>query len=278
MPVSTRNLDLRKRALDACRPASQFRIDTGRKIRLRSMYSLNPEVFHQLTLGVGLREGHEFDNFAGERNLTIVKALRSLSDSVAGPLIYLWGAKGDGKTHLLEAVCAAAGGTGARVAYVPLRERGALDPSILSGLESAHRVCVDDADVIAGDGPWEEALFHLYNRLESAKVPLILSATLPPLKTGWRLKDLKSRLAAGTVFEISPLNDEERAEVLKHRAVARGFEFPDEALRYTLQRGPRDMHSLVAVLDRIDSLSLTQHRRITVPLVKQALSVKTRTN
>jgi DnaA family protein len=229
------------------------------------------ESVRQLVLGVALREEHLFENFVVGRNDAAVAALKSLSTGVTGPLVYLWGESGTGKTHLLEAVCAAAQGV-QPAAYVPLSCRDDLAPPILSGLDSASLVCIDDVEAAAGHRAWEEALFHLYNAVEAAGVPLVISAHRPPLATDWHLEDLRSRLAAGTVFQIAPLDDAERARVLEQRALGRGFEFPREAVRYLLHRGPRDMHSLMAILDRLDSLSLTHHRKVTVPLVREALA------
>ena len=65
----------------------------------------------QLALGVRLRAGAVYESFAPGRNSEILTALRSPS---ALPL-WLWGAKGLGKTHLLQAACAAAGEQCARL-------------------------------------------------------------------------------------------------------------------------------------------------------------------
>jgi DnaA family protein len=154
---------------------------------------------------------------------------------------------------------------------VPLVSHAELDPAMLAGLESARVICIDDVHAVAGLKIWEEALFHLYNEAESGGVPIAVSADIPPLAIPLRLNDLRSRLSAGTVFQLRELNDSERGRVLAARAKARGFEFPEEAVRYLLGRGPRDMHSLMAVLDRLDAFSLSEQRKLTVPLVREVL-------
>ncbi|HSS64122.1 MAG TPA: DnaA regulatory inactivator Hda [Gammaproteobacteria bacterium] len=225
----------------------------------------------QLTLGVALREGHDFANFVAGRNQPAIAALRRLAGGASGPLVYLWGAAGSGKTHLLEAACAEAAGGGRATAYVPLSSHAELHPAMLAGLDSARLICIDDVDAIAGRTLWEEALFHLYNQAECGGVPMAVAAHRPPLAIPLALNDLKSRLSSGTVFQTRELNDSERGRVLAARATARGLEFPEEAVRYLMSRGPRDMHSLMAVLDRLDAISLSEQRRLTVPLVREVL-------
>lgn len=225
----------------------------------------------QFTLGVALSEAHTFSNFVPGRNQPAMAALRQLSGGAFGPLVYLWGAAGSGKTHLLEAACAEAADGGSATAYVPLLSHAELDPDMLTGLERARLICIDDVQAIAGLGRWEEALFHLYNQAESGGVPMAMAADRPPHAIPLELNDLKSRLLSGTVFKALELNDSERGRVLAARAKARGFEFPEESVRYLLRRGPRDMHSLMAVLDRLDALSLSEHRKLTVPLVREVL-------
>lgn len=225
----------------------------------------------QLTLGVALREGQAFDNFVAGGNGPALAAMRALAQGGGAP-VCLWGGAGTGKTHLLQAACANAAAGGRPTAYVPLSTHAELDPAMLAGLDSAGLVCLDDIAAIAGLRPWEEAIFHLYNQAESAGVPLAVAAERPPPRLPVGLPDLKSRLAAATVFKLVALDDAARGEVLTRRAQARGFAIPDEAVAYLLTRGPRDMHSLMALLERLDALSLSQQRKITVPLVREALS------
>ena len=59
----------------------------------------------QLALGVRLRADAVFESFAPGANTEVIAALRSPGTA---PL-WIWGAPGTGKTHLLQAVCAAAG-------------------------------------------------------------------------------------------------------------------------------------------------------------------------
>jgi DnaA family protein len=89
----------------------------------------------QLALGVRLRADAVFESFAPGVNTEVISALHQQS---GGPL-WLWGAKGSGKTHLLQAVCASAGEA---AAYFPLDRSLALPPKALGGCPGKQRCSI----------------------------------------------------------------------------------------------------------------------------------------
>jgi DnaA family protein len=130
---------------------------------------------------------------------------------------------------------------------------------------------LDDVHCIGGSAEWEEAIFHLFNRLSEHKTRLIVGSTVLPSHLTLRLPDLISRLSWGLVMQLQELTDDEKMCALQHRARQRGFALPAEVARYLLQRCPRDMHALYAVLDRLDYASLAEQRRLTIPFVRDYL-------
>jgi DnaA family protein len=58
---------------------------------------------------------------------------------------------------------------------------------------------------------------------------------------------------------------------LRLRASLRGIELPEDVARYLQRRYPRDMPTLAALLDRIDSAALSAQRRITLPFIREIL-------
>lgn len=229
-----------------------------------------PGSAEQLPLGLGAGAARRFATFEPGANAEALAILRhALVESRGGPA-YLWGAPGSGKTHLLEASCAELAAGGATLAFVPLGDLR-MAPDMLSGLASVALVAVDDVERIAGDPAWEEALFHLYNQAEQGSTVLLLGAARSPRQIAWGLADLASRLAACTACRVRALDDAGRARALKRHAHARGFELGDEVIAYVLSRLPRDMPSLMALLDRLDRASLSAQRRVTLPFVKTLL-------
>ena len=72
----------------------------------------------QMPLSVRLRDASRFSTFAPGRNR---EALERLADPACdGRCVWLWGRPGTGKTHLLQAACAAVGERGETAAYVDL--------------------------------------------------------------------------------------------------------------------------------------------------------------
>jgi len=224
----------------------------------------------QLPLGVSLRHRRSFSNFIAGQNTAAVAVLRDLLLAHNGGVVYLWGSSGSGKSHLLEACCGDPSMDGRPVAYLPLGGTQ-VAPEMLSGLAEIQLLCIDDVDRVAGDGAWEEALFHLYNQAEQLACPIVLAAGAPPRASAWRLPDLASRLSAAVVWRLRALDDAERREALQLHARERGFSLSDEVVTFVMKRLRRDMVSLSAFLERLDRSSLAAQRRITVPFVKGLL-------
>ncbi len=228
----------------------------------------------QLALNLRLRDASSFENYFVARNREAVERLqhtvRSLGSAPQAPAswLVLWGESGTGKTHLLEAACRAAQERGYAPLYVPLAEKMDLTTALLEDVEQVPLVCVDDVDAIAGDATWEAALFALYEQLRAHGGMLILAARSSPAAIGLKLADLATRLAAGLVYQLQPLADQEKVAALRLRAQRRGLEMTEEVANYLLTRFPRDTHSLFALLDKLDAATLAAQRRLTIPFLR----------
>ncbi len=204
-----------------------------------------------------------FASFVAGVNAEAVATLRRAD----GHPLWLWGASGTGKTHLLQASCAAAG---AGAAYFPLAQPG-LPAEALRGFETAALLCVDDVDTVAGDAAWERALFCLFNEAQESRTRLVFAARAAPMALPWGLDDWRSRAAACVIYQIHELDDAGRAAALRLRAAQRGLELPGETLEYLFKRVPRDLPFLLALLDDLDLASLAAQRRLTIPFIRAAL-------
>ncbi|BAV32813.1 DNA replication initiation factor [Sulfuricaulis limicola] len=228
----------------------------------------------QLALNLRLKDASSFGNFLAGPNREALEQLRAAvvqaaTQAATKPaMIYLWGAEGVGKTHLLQAACRLAQELGIAPVYIPLAD-AALGPSLLEGLEETPLVCLDDVERVAGRAEWEAALFSLVERRRSTGGMLAVAASAPPDRLGLKLPDLASRLAWGTTYAMQPLSDTQKREAVQLCARHRGFEMPEDVASYILSRYPRDLPSLFELLDRIDEASLTRQRRVTIPFLRE---------
>ena len=194
----------------------------------------------QLLLDIKPAAAPSLDNFIVGRN---AEALTSLKQAIAGGqprFIYFWGESGSGKSHLLSACKAIS----MRVA--------------------------DDVHLL--DNEAQIALFNTYNQQKEAGSMLITAGLHAPTQMGLR-DDLATRLAWGLVYQLHPLNDDEKANALKNHALERGMKLPTEVTDYCLRYLRRDLPSLMAVLDALDEWSLTEKKPVTVPMLKKLLQL-----
>jgi DnaA family protein len=215
-----------------------------------------------------LRDTARFASFVVGENAQACAALRG-TRPLAPPVVWLWGRAGTGKSHLLQAACADAGERNEAAAYVDL----ALAPSsaMLEGCDTLGLVCLDGLDAVAAAPEWNAAIFRLHTLLQDGTGRLVVASSAPPAGLSFTLPDLRSRLLAADVHQLTDLDEAGQCEALRFRAAGRGLELSEEAALYLVHRLPRDMHSLFAVLDQLDEASLAAQRKLTVPFLRNAL-------
>jgi DnaA family protein len=232
----------------------------------------------QLPLNIHLSEVNRFSNFLPGQNEELVTSLEDnladlTSDSTPGvEIIFIWGGVGTGKTHLLQAACRKARDLEIESVYLPLGQPGVDQPGILDDLYSLKLVCIDNIQVIAGQPAWEAALFSLYENIRG-RGQLIVASDRAPSESGFNLPDLVSRFQRGLVYGLKSLDHDQRMQVLRQRAQLRGIAISDEAAAFIEKHFPRDMPSLVRLLEQLDHESLVQQRKITVPFIKSLLQI-----
>jgi DnaA family protein len=199
----------------------------------------------QLLLDIQPLAPATLDNFIAGSN---EEALHSLKMAIEGAnearFIYLWGAPGGGKSHLLQAC-----------------HDLALEQDLPLSV-------VDDVNTLDEEAQIE--LFNYFNQLRASGGILITSGNAAPTQMGLR-DDLATRLAWGLVYQLHPLSDEEKAKALKTHAKERGMKLPDDVVDYCLRYLRRDLPTLMAVLNALDKWSLTEKKPVTVPMLKKML-------
>lgn len=227
----------------------------------------------QLALAIKLNDEATLSDFNWGENKLLQQQLQRMLTLKEERLLYLWGCNGSGKSHLLQASCQAVNSTESAI-YLPLNLLKEWGPQAIEGLEEQALICIDDIDAIAEDPTWEEALFHLYNKIKDMeKSLLIISGNQSPTTLPIKLPDLRSRLSWGLVIQLMELSDEDKINTLKLHAARRGFDLPESVGQFLISRCSRNMHDLHQLLNRLDDASLAAQRKITIPFVKNILGI-----
>lgn len=225
----------------------------------------------QLPLGIVLPESKSFDTLiAGPNGEALANLRRHIEQRAFGPF-FLYGGTGSGKSHVLQAACHLATDCRLSPVYLSLTTTETLQPDALAGLEHLDLIAIDDLDHIAGQSIWELALFNLLNAAREQSTITVIAAANAPEALALQLPDLRSRLNAGLIYRLQPLDDDAKLNALQRHAQSRGMELSAAAGNYLMVHYPRDMGSLFDLLNRLDEASLVEQRRLTVPFIRQVL-------
>jgi DnaA family protein len=178
--------------------------------------------------------------------------------------IYLWGATGTGKTHLLRALADACHEAGLRSGWF-----GATDPLPWAFDPGWSMLVLEDVQRL--DPAQQQAAFALLVEAQTHALAWAASGDVPPVDLPLR-EDLRSRIGWGHVFALEPLGEAETRAVLRREADRRGIFLSDEVMGYLLIHFARDPKFLMQLLDRLDGFALANARAVTVPLLKRMLA------
>jgi DnaA family protein len=219
----------------------------------------------QIPLAIRLDEEASWDNWVSRPvTQSLEAALQQRADQSAG--IYLWGKAGSGRSHLLQAVCLQAQHESR---YLPLSLLTTYPPqAVFEQAELSEVIVIDDLESISESRPWQEALFHLFNRALHSGATLVIAGDAPPQQLGGWLPDLQSRLGSLLVFHLPEYDDVALRELFVRRVQCRGIVVSDEVVNYVMTRTERSPRALMALIDIIDQETLIRGRSLSIPLLR----------
>lgn len=223
----------------------------------------------QIALDIGLSCGPTLANFFTGPNADAVQHLNMWVGAQAAATrrspvpVYLWGAHGSGKTHLLKAAREALREQGARAGWLDADTQQAADFD-----EAWAAVLLDDVHLYTA--AQQHSAFTWFVHAQTLQRPVLASGDVQPLGLPLR-DDLRTRLGWGHVFGLQLLSEPERRAVLRQAADARGIFLRDEVMDFMLTRFSRDLGALMELLNLLDGYSLQTKRPITIPLIKSMM-------
>jgi DnaA-homolog protein len=219
----------------------------------------------QLLLDLAAEKPQTLHAFVAGKNEELLQLLHGLTRHRAAGLerfIYLWGEPGAGKSHLLHAMAMSS-----ETRHIPAE-------AAAGAFEFDNNITLyllDDCDKLSPQS--QIAAFNLFNRIRENDAILISSGSRAPAALPLR-EDLRTRLGWGLIYQVHGLTDDEKIAALNQAALARGLQLSPGVVPYLVRHFERDMRSLSAMLDALDTYSLETKRPITLPLLRELLQTK----
>ncbi len=229
---------------------------------------------------------YTFDNFiVGNTNKfahAACKAIAKDPNHFYNPL-FIHGASGLGKTHLLYAITndILLRRPDANVVYVRgedftnelIRSLSKKMPMqyFRDRYRKADVLLVDDIQFIAGKPSTQEEFFHTFNALYDEKKQIILASDRPP-KEIQNLEDrLESRFSWGLVVDVQPPDLELRVAILKSKAELMEVDIPDMVITFLADNIKNNIRQLEGAVKRLKALTYLNNTKVTMPVAKEAL-------
>jgi len=219
---------------------------------------------NQLGLPISLDSRMLLDNFLGNRHLLDFIAQLYVDQTSAE--IYVYGASGLGKTHLLQGAALRALSDQQSAMYIDCHN--SLPGHVLESIEQLNWISIDNIDAINDNQ--QNLFFDLYNRAKQAKVSMLISGSDLPSELGV-MKDLKTRLGLATVFQLEELDDELTMLILNNQMIDRNLNIDSKVYEYLFKYYSRDVKVLLTAMDDLDNASLQEKQSISIPFVRKTL-------
>lgn len=230
-------------------------------------------------------QDYTFDHFVtGPSNRLAHAAALAVADDPGrayNPL-FVHGAVGLGKTHLLQAVCRAIldKNPGTHCYYISCESfinhfMKAVETGSLHEFRYRYRhvdvLAIDDIQFLAERERSQEEFFHTFNTLYQSQRQIILSADCPPREIPCLEERLVSRFNSGLVALIDRPCTETRMAIVRQKAKLRCIEAPEDVVHLIANRIDTNIRDLEGVLAGLDAISLASGEPISLAMAEESL-------
>ncbi len=237
-----------------------------------------------LALSPLLNEEYTFDSFVtGPCNRLAHAACVAVAESPGrtyNPL-FIHGASGLGKTHLLQATCRAILSRSGRQAWFLSCETfvnhliEAIELGQLQEFRYRYRqldvLVVDDVQFLSKRDQTQEEFFHTFNTLYQSQKQIILSCDCPPAEIPHLEERLVTRFNWGLVAGIDRPAYETRVAIVHKKAAARGQVLPEDVVCLVAGTIDSNTRELEGAITKIAMLSRVLDRPVDLALAEEAL-------
>lgn len=115
----------------------------------------------------------------------------------------------------------------------------------------------------------EEWFFHFYNAVALRQGYILAITPIPIAGLKTKIPDLRSRLLTFVNIPLHAPDDAMLGQICQKILLDRGMQVSDESMTYILNRIDRSYDNLQSFIRLLDELSLSQHKVVTVPFLRQ---------
>lgn len=231
-----------------------------------------------------LRERYTFDHFiVGPGNRLAFAAAEGVAGEpghLYNPL-FLYGAAGLGKTHLLQAIGHRATEDGRRVIYLSAEQftnqliqaiQQRKQEEFRSRYRSADLLLMDDIQFIAGKEQTQQEFFHTFNELYEDGKQIVITSDKSPALIPQLEERLRTRFEWGMIADISAPDMETRIAILRAKAEEQHARVPDEVVHLIASRYTNNIRELEGSLTRVLAYARLTDDALSLELVQSALA------
>jgi DnaA family protein len=222
---------------------------------------------NQLGLPISLNASMLLESFVANKEL--LRLINQLFLNEKSSEVYIYGASGQGKTHVLQGAVLKALEIDKNAVYIDCNE--SFPEHILDFVDQIDLISFDNIHLISSES--QEVFFDLYNRARQAQIFVLVSGNTLPSDLEV-MKDLKTRLSLAVVYKLEELNDELTMSVIDSQMSQRNLSVNSNVYEYLFKNYSRDLKLLLSTLNDLDKASLQAKKPISIPFVKNFLELK----
>lgn len=230
---------------------------------------------------------YTFDTFlVGSSNRlawSAAKAVAQSADDYAYNLLFIYGASGLGKTHLLYAITdeISKKQPGKKFLYVKCEDfLNQMIESIRRMNTAAFRqkyrmtdvLLIDDIQFLAGKEGTQEEFFNTFNDLYENGKQIIMTSDRPPREIQPLEDRIKTRLEWALLADIIPPDYELRVAILKNKAEKMQIRLSDDVINFLAEHLTDNVRQLEGALRRLSAQAFLTNMPLTLDMAKHCIT------
>ena len=221
---------------------------------------------NQLGLPISLNTSMLLESFIANKEL--LRLINQLFVDENSSEVFIYGALGQGKTHVLQGAVLKALELDKNAIYIDCSE--SFPEHILDFIDQVYFISFDNVHLISSEN--QEIFFDLYNQARQNQILILVSADSLPSDLEV-MKDIKTRLSLAAVYKLEELNDQLIMRVIDSQMSQRNLSINSGVYEYLFKNYSRDLKLLLATLNDLDKASLQAKKAISIPFVRKFLNL-----